>query len=245
MVVLAGSWVRASGHGRCLLLPPSPTPSIFLLPTFSLAFRADRFVLVRWVPYVSRGMAEATRSSDSKEEPNHSVVSVHDRDGSSPQPRTNSSGSPSSPEVDPESGLSVNPDRKAARECRICYLALENSASESGPPIVLGCSCKHDLAVAHERCAQTWFEAKGNRICEICGSTAKNVVPSGDAASTEQMNEGDDPAMAPAQPSSSSSSSSSSSDRSLWRRQCFLNFLLTFLVFLCAFSWLYHYNLPY
>lgn len=185
MVVLAGSWVRASGHGRCLLLPPSPTPSIFLLPTFSLTFRADRFVLVhtydlslslsclphlmhlppqvRWVPYVSRGMAEATRSSDSKEEPNHSVVSVHDRDGSSPQPRTNSSGSPSSPEVDPESGLSVNPDRKAARECRICYLALENSASESGPPIVLGCSCKHDLAVAHERCAQTWFEAKGNR----------------------------------------------------------------------------------
>ncbi|CAD5172492.1 unnamed protein product [Musa acuminata subsp. malaccensis] len=185
-------------------------------------------------------MAEATRSSDSKEEPNHSVVSVHDRDGSSPQPRTNSSGSPSSPEVDPESGLSVNPERKAARECRICYLALENSASESGPPIVLGCSCKHDLAVAHERCAQTWFEAKGNRICEICGSTAKNVVASGDAASTEQMNEGDDPAMAPAQPSSSSSS-----DRSLWRRQCFLNFLLTFLVFLCAFSWLYHYNLPY
>ncbi|URE05479.1 RINGv [Musa troglodytarum] len=185
-------------------------------------------------------MAEAARSSDGKAEPNHSAVIVHDRDGSSPQPRASSSGSASSPEVDPESALSVNPDPKAAGDCRICYLALDNAASESGPPIVLGCSCKHDLAAAHQRCAQTWFQAKGNRICEICGSTANNVVVSADAASTEQMNEGDDdPAMAPAQPSSSSS------DRSLWRRQCFLNLLLTFLVFLCAFSWLYHYNLPY
>ncbi|EEE55675.1 hypothetical protein OsJ_04088 [Oryza sativa Japonica Group] len=53
----------------------------------------------------------------------------------------------------------------------------------------LGCSCKDDLSCAHKQCAETWFKIRGNRICEICGSTACNVVGIGDAEFIEQWNE--------------------------------------------------------
>ncbi|KAL4386351.1 hypothetical protein GQ457_09G030190 [Hibiscus cannabinus] len=36
--------------------------------------------------------------------------------------------------------------------------------------------CKDDLAAAHKHCAEAWFKIKGNRTCEICGSTARNVA---------------------------------------------------------------------
>ncbi|XP_024538708.1 uncharacterized protein LOC112349137 [Selaginella moellendorffii] len=49
------------------------------------------------------------------------------------------------------------------RVCRVCHLPLEADVS-----IELGCSCKNELAVAHQRCAATW-------TCEICGRAAENV----------------------------------------------------------------------
>ncbi|KAH7434830.1 hypothetical protein KP509_06G036800 [Ceratopteris richardii] len=55
--------------------------------------------------------------------------------------------------------------------CRVCQLTVE--AAEL---IQLGCACKDDLALAHRHCAETWFKIKGNWVCEICGSTAQNVV---------------------------------------------------------------------
>ena len=67
-------------------------------------------------------------------------------------------------EVDLESGapeVHVN-SVKADKDCRICHLSLEGTP-ESGIPIDLGCSCKHDLAAAHKQCAETWFKIKGNK----------------------------------------------------------------------------------
>lgn len=50
------------------------------------------------------------------------------------------------------------------RDCRICHLSLQVGGSdmESGNAIQLGCSCKNDMAAAHENCAETWFRIKGN-----------------------------------------------------------------------------------
>ena len=49
------------------------------------------------------------------------------------------------------------------KECRICHLTLETN-QEAGAFIVLGCSCKDDLAAAHKQCAEAWFKIKGNRL---------------------------------------------------------------------------------
>lgn len=50
-------------------------------------------------------------------------------------------------------------------DCRICHLSLraEESDVESGVAIELGCSCKNDLAAAHQHCAEAWFKIKGNK----------------------------------------------------------------------------------
>jgi hypothetical protein len=69
-------------------------------------------------------------------------------------------------DVDLEAGVAettkASPD-KAENNCRICYLGLESAAAESGAVIVLGCSCKDDLARAHKQCAETWFKIRGNK----------------------------------------------------------------------------------
>ncbi|TKY71858.1 queuine tRNA-ribosyltransferase subunit QTRTD1 [Spatholobus suberectus] len=66
--------------------------------------------------------------------------------------------------------------------CRICHLASVQPSDEttvgtatSVDLIQLGCACKDELGIAHVHCAEVWFKLKGNRLCEICGETAKNV----------------------------------------------------------------------
>ncbi|XP_009593768.1 uncharacterized protein LOC107762403 [Nicotiana tabacum] len=54
--------------------------------------------------------------------------------------------------------------------CRICHLN-----EESKEIIELGCDCKAELGICHRHCAEAWFNQRGNRLCEICGKTAKNV----------------------------------------------------------------------
>lgn len=49
------------------------------------------------------------------------------------------------------------------RDCRICHLGLESNRSECGIGIELGCSCKNDLAAAHQHCAEVWFKIRGNK----------------------------------------------------------------------------------
>ncbi|CAA7046201.1 unnamed protein product [Microthlaspi erraticum] len=59
------------------------------------------------------------------------------------------------------------------RECRICKLEV---GSYGQGLIELGCSCKDDLSFAHRQCAETWFKLKGDEVCEICHSVARNVA---------------------------------------------------------------------
>lgn len=54
-------------------------------------------------------------------------------------------------------------ESRSEKECRICHLTLETN-QEAGASIVLGCSCKDDLAAAHKQCAEAWFKIRGNRL---------------------------------------------------------------------------------
>ncbi|KAK7400168.1 hypothetical protein VNO78_11368 [Psophocarpus tetragonolobus] len=84
--------------------------------------------------------------------------------------------------------------------CRICHLAsgqpLEaaavgtaSNATTNTDLIQLGCACKDELGIAHSHCAEAWFKLKGNRLCEICGETAKNVSEVTDNGFMEEWND--------------------------------------------------------
>lgn len=126
---------------------------------------------------------------------------------------------------------------KVERDCRICHLSLDGSNPESGFPIELGCSCKEDLAAAHKHCAEAWFKIRGNKTCEICGSTARNVVGVNEVELMEQWNEANDTTHTAAPPHPSET-------RHFWQGHRFLNFLLACMVFAFVISWLFHFNVP-
>ncbi|KAK8549425.1 hypothetical protein V6N13_027178 [Hibiscus sabdariffa] len=149
----------------------------------------------------------------------------------------------SSLEMDLESGV-VEPKphlaKEMERDCRICHLALDPTNHESGVPIELGCSCKDDLAAAHKHCAEAWFKIKGNRTCEICGSTAWNVVAAAiDTDTVELWNEANDSTAAATAPVIHAAET-----RNFWQGHRFLNFLLACMVFAFVISWLFHFNVP-
>uniref|UniRef100_A0A0D9WH72 RING-CH-type domain-containing protein n=1 Tax=Leersia perrieri TaxID=77586 RepID=A0A0D9WH72_9ORYZ len=141
-------------------------------------------------------------------------------------------------DVDLEAGLGEiikGSPEKAEKNCRICHLGLETAAAESGAGITLGCSCKGDLSYSHRQCAETWFKIRGNKICEICSSTACNVVGQGDSESTEQWNESNSTVPVQTPPAET---------QRFWQGHRFLNFLLACMVFAFVISWLFHFNVP-
>ncbi|CAK7331370.1 unnamed protein product [Dovyalis caffra] len=150
--------------------------------------------------------------------------------------RRNSSVSDCLSEVDLESGgldLEVHLDNKTRRDCRICHLGLGTSEQESGVAIELGCSCKGDLGAAHRKCAETWFNIKGNTTCEICGATALGVA--GEQTHEAQI-AGSAVSSAPAGPLILVET------RTFWHSRRIMNFLLACMVVAFVISWLFHFK---
>ncbi|KAI9115849.1 hypothetical protein K1719_012779 [Acacia pycnantha] len=151
---------------------------------------------------------------------------------------TSSSVTECSVEVEIESGV---PEIKVhldivEKECRICHMGLESESHESGVPIELGCSCKDDLASAHKLCAETWFKIKGNRICEICHSAARNVFAPTEET-TENLSDSSNTITLSTLPAPVSPET-----RRFWQGRGFLNLLLICMVIAFVISWAFHFH---
>lgn len=110
--------------------------------------------------------------------------------------------------------------------CRVCHLAVERD-SISGEAMKLGCACKDDLALAHRHCAEAWFKIKGNRTCEICGSTARNIVGNEAGNFLDHWNDME-----------ANNTTSNRAER-CWQNQPLCNSLLACLILVLILSWLF------
>ncbi|XP_057797628.1 uncharacterized protein LOC131013526 [Salvia miltiorrhiza] len=120
------------------------------------------------------------------------------------------------------------------RVCRICHLNAKECGKNSMELIELGCGCKGELGVAHLHCAEAWFRVRGNRMCEICSETAKNITGVGDIRFMEEWSESQ---------TGETGSSPSGETRRCLSGQPLCNFLMACLVIAFVLPWFFRVNM--
>ncbi|KZV51082.1 hypothetical protein F511_01874 [Dorcoceras hygrometricum] len=120
------------------------------------------------------------------------------------------------------------------RVCRICHLSSKESGKTLMDLIELGCECKGELEAVHQDCGEAWFGVRGNRLCEICGETAKNIKGAGNDGFMEEWND---------HRSSDIGDSSSGNNRRCLRGQPLCNFLMACLVIAFILPWFFRVNM--
>lgn len=164
---------------------------------------------------------------------NQGSLSVHDDDANSAQPVVDFSGS----DVDVEKGWGSSNMKQVDGEeerpgicCRVCHLTADRSPA-AGDVIKLGCACRDDLGLAHQHCAEKWFKIKGDRTCEICGFTARNIQGSRNGNSEDQWNDVEASRVGP-----------SRAER-CWQNQPLCNTLVVCVLLVLIASWLFRVTL--
>lgn len=109
--------------------------------------------------------------------------------------------------------------------CRVCHLVFDSGLGMN-ETMQLGCHCKEDLAIAHRDCAEAWFKIKGNRVCEICGATAQNIVGADDSGFMEQWND-------------ATAANSAEPQARCWQSLSLCNFFLACMVVTFILLWLF------
>ncbi|CAN4105074.1 unnamed protein product [Withania somnifera] len=124
--------------------------------------------------------------------------------------------------------------------CRICHLN-----DESMEILELGCDCKGELGFCHRHCAEAWFSQRGNRSCEICGKTAKNMELRilAERQSRIMVIEWNQRGVE-ARRSSYITNSSATHNDCRWCQQSCCNFLLACFVIAFTLPWFFRLNLP-
>ncbi|KAF8046638.1 hypothetical protein N665_3563s0004 [Sinapis alba] len=155
---------------------------------------------------------------------------TYEYEGGGESRKVSSSVMSSSSEMDDDDATTA----AAEKDCRICHLGVV----EGGGAIELGCSCKDDLAVAHRQCAETWFKIKGDKICEICQSVARNVGGANEMVmltvvdERELRNGG----------GGSEETAVLGAIENRWQPQRMVNIVLACMVFGFFISWLFHFH---
>ncbi|KAH0932824.1 hypothetical protein HID58_009941, partial [Brassica napus] len=140
--------------------------------------------------------------------------------------------SSSSLEMDDGDGEATVPPEK---DCRICHLGVVETSG--GGAIELGCSCKEDLAVAHRQCAETWFKIKGDKICEICQSVARNVGGANEMVVVTVVDERE-----LRNGGGGEETAALGAIENRWQPQRLVNIVLACMVFGFFISWLFHFH---
>ncbi|KAI3412816.1 RING-CH-type domain-containing protein [Psidium guajava] len=123
-------------------------------------------------PSIHRSLSVPVINKDGSTRPMDSLGNMFRIVPTTPRVATDASVSDAAPASDTDENRDDGediPEEEAV--CRICFVEL----GEGPDTLKMECSCKGELALAHQECAIKWFSIKGNKICDVCKQEVQNL----------------------------------------------------------------------